>query len=291
MPKTIITHDGKFHADDVFAVSALALLEPEAKVVRTRDSKQISEGDFVVDVGGVYEPEANRFDHHQQNGAGVRGNGIPYAAFGLVWKNFGEKICGSAEVASRVEEVLVVPIDANDNGIDLSTPRFAGISLYSVSDAVRSFIPTFEEKGVSQDERFLEVSRFAKRILEREIERAKALVRGVEKVRASYASSPDKRLVVLDSDYSWKDTLAGFTEPIYVVHLQDETWRLYCVRNDPHLFVNRKDLPESWAGLRDAKLVEITGVPDAIFCHRNRFMAVAKSKEGALALANLALNF
>ncbi|MEK7088001.1 MAG: MYG1 family protein, partial [Patescibacteria group bacterium] len=41
--------------------------------------------------------------------------------------------------------------------------------------------------------------------------------------------------------------------------------------------------------LRDAKLAEVTGVPDAVFAHRNRFMAVARSKEGAIALAKLAL--
>ena len=290
MQKTIVTHDGKFHADDVFAVSALGLLEPDALIVRTRNPERIAKGDYVVDVGGVYEPEANRFDHHQPAGAGARGNNIPYAAFGLVWKKFGEQICGSAEVASRVEAVLVAPIDANDNGVDLSTQRYQGVSSYAVPDAVRSFLPTFEEKGVSLDERFAEVSRFAKRILEREIERANAVVNGIGQVRVSYESAIDKRLVVLDNDYSWKDTLAGLPEPIYVVHPQDDAWRLYCVRTDPHLFLNRKDLPESWAGLRDEALAKITGVSGAIFVHRNRFMAVASTKEAAIALAQKALS-
>jgi uncharacterized UPF0160 family protein len=48
--------------------------------------------------------------------------------------------------------------------------------------------------------------------------------------------------------------------------------------------------PDSWAGKRDAELVKATGVADAIFCHNNRFMMVAGSKEGALALAELALS-
>lgn len=289
MQKTIVTHDGKFHADEVFAVSALKLLEPDALLVRTRNLERIAKGDYVVDVGGVYEPAINRFDHHQQAGAGVRGNGIPYAAFGLVWKKFGEQICGSADIALRVEIVLVAPIDANDNGVDLSTPKYEGVSPYAIPDAVRSFIPTFEEKEVSLDTRFTEVSRFAKQILEREIERARALVNGIGQVRLAYETAMDKRLIVMDGDYSWKDTLAGLPEPIYVVHPQDDTWRLYCVRTDPHLFVNRKDLPESWAGLRDEALAKVTGVPGAVFVHRNRFMAVVKSKEGALALAQKAL--
>jgi len=48
-------------------------------------------------------------------------------------------------------------------------------------------------------------------------------------------------------------------------------------------------LPAEWAGLRDAELARVTGVADAVFCHRNRFMAVARTKEGAVALAKLAL--
>ena len=50
-----------------------------------------------------------------------------------------------------------------------------------------------------------------------------------------------------------------------------------------------KDLPESWAGLRDQELINATGVSDAVFVHRNRFMAVAKNKQGAVRLAELAL--
>ena len=61
------------------------------------------------------------------------------------------------------------------------------------------------------------------------------------------------------------------------------------VRDNPHQFKNRKDLPAEWAGLRDAELARVTGVADAVFCHRNRFMAVARTKEGAVALAKLAL--
>jgi uncharacterized UPF0160 family protein len=54
-------------------------------------------------------------------------------------------------------------------------------------------------------------------------------------------------------------------------------------------FDARADLPASWAGLRDADLAAVTGVPDATFCHNGRFIAAAKSYEGIRALARLAL--
>jgi len=47
--------------------------------------------------------------------------------------------------------------------------------------------------------------------------------------------------------------------------------------------------PESWAGKNGKELAEITGVEDAIFCHNARFICSAKSKEGAMKLAQMAL--
>lgn len=301
MGKTIVTHDGRFHADDVFAVAALLLVIPSANILRTRDEARIGRADIVVDVGGVSDTETNRFDHHQIGGAGERANGlpaasdsaaqagIPYAAFGLVWKKFGERLSGNAAVAARVEEVLVTPIDANDSGIDLSLPTRADIFPYELVDAVRAYIPTWLEKDADIDRAFVEAVACAQRIIEREIKRAEAVVAGKREVETLYRASSDKRIIVLPEDYSWKDTFARFPEPLYVVHPQNGTWRLYCVRDNPHQFVNRKDLPEAWAGLRDAEFAKATSVADAIFCHRNRFMAVAKTKEGAIALAKLAL--
>lgn len=287
--KTIVTHDGKFHADDVFAVAALLLLLPTATVVRTREEKLIAAADFVVDIGGVCDAERNRFDHHQVGGAGVRPSTIPYAAFGLVWRCYGAQLSGSEEAAFLVDEVLATPVDANDNGVDLAAPADAGLASYTIADAVRAFNPTWLEKDADRDEAFSEAVAFARKIVAREIERARATEAGAEQVERAYAASGDKRLVILDEDFSWKDTLARFSELLFVVHPQNGSWRLYSVRDNPHLFKNRKDLPEPWAGLRDKELSRATGVPDAVFCHRNRFMAVAQTKEGAIALAKLAL--
>ncbi|WP_334169494.1 MYG1 family protein, partial [Timonella senegalensis] len=61
----IATHNGKFHADDVFGVALLKQLYPDAQVVRSRDPKVLDQADIVLDVGGVYDVEARRFDHHQ----------------------------------------------------------------------------------------------------------------------------------------------------------------------------------------------------------------------------------
>lgn len=54
-------------------------------------------------------------------------------------------------------------------------------------------------------------------------------------------------------------------------------------------FVPRCPLPEAWAGLRDEALALVSGVEDAIFCHRARFIASALSLEGAQKMVALAL--
>jgi uncharacterized UPF0160 family protein len=41
--------------------------------------------------------------------------------------------------------------------------------------------------------------------------------------------------------------------------------------------------------LKDEELQKISGVSDATFCHRGLFLAGAKSKEGAIKLAEIAL--
>lgn len=313
MPKTIVTHDGTFHADDVCAVAALLLyLKGGAEVTRTRDTDAIAAADFVMDVGNVYDETQNRFDHHQPEGAGGRANGIPYAAFGLVWKKFGAEIAGSKAAAERVDATLVAPIDANDNGVALFSRTISGIYPYELSGVVKAFTPAWDE-APDLDRRFLEAVAVAKKILTREVVRTRAALRAEQLILSAYRDALDKRLIVLDENYPWKEMLARCPEPLYVVHPvssqepevpagsppatrtsngvhpQEREWYVESVRDNPALFVNRKELPAAWAGLRDSELAKVTGVPDAVFCHRNRFMAAARSKQGAIALAKLAL--
>src|SRR3989344_2504806 len=99
LTKKLITHNGSFHTDDIFAAATLSvLLERKGEtyeIIRTRDEEIIKTGDYVFDVGGIYDKEKNRFDHHQVGGAGKSESGIEYSSFGLVWEKFGEEFCNS----------------------------------------------------------------------------------------------------------------------------------------------------------------------------------------------------
>lgn len=286
----IVTHDDRFHADDVCAMATLiiALGDQITEVVRTRDEQIIQSADIVFDVGNVYDPTSNRFDHHQVEGAGTRENGVPYASFGLVWKKWGEHICGSQVVADMVDQKIVQPIDAHDNGYAFVEYLYDDVREYSINSICASFGATWKEQD-RYDEAFMEVVHVLEKIIRREIKNAQDKAEAIPLVEAMYERAQDKRIVVLDEYYPWSDTLQKYTEILYVIspNKQKTIWRINATQDS--LFVNRKDLPQEWAGLRDADLVRVSGVEGAIFCHRKLFMAAATTKESALLLAKKAI--
>lgn len=292
--KKIVTHNGDFHADDVFAVATLELfLKGKTEVIRTRDEEIIKSADFVVDVGGKYDPEKNLFDHHQIGGPGVRGNGITYSSFGLVWKKFGGEICGSEIVALRIDKNLVAPIDALDNGEGEFTPIKSDIFQYDISDTIASLNPTWKEK-LDRNKMFAKAVSLAKIILKREIKTAKDNLKGEKNVEKAYKKAPDKRIIILEESLPYgiyEEVLKNYSEPLFVVAPNsDGVWRVKAIRGNSHTFKLKKSLPESWAGKTNEDLVKATGVSDAIFCHTKLFIATAKSREGAIQLAKLAVD-
>ncbi len=292
MVKKIVTHNGSFHADDLFSVALLLLIFPEAEVVRTRDQKEIDEADLVLDVGVTYDPDKKRFDHHQKGGAGKRENSVPYASFGLIWKHFGLELTKNKDAWEYVDLKLVQPIDANDNGFALSEPIMKSVSEYSLQRLTFLFQPTWKEEGsVNMDEIFFSAIPQVKKIIQREIEVADQIVEGWKKVEETYHASEDKQVIVLDRPYPWKSVITLYPEPLFVIYHKknEDRWHVRSVPESERSFRNRKNLPQSWAGLRDEALQKETGVKDALFCHNNLFFCIAGSKEGALDLVSKAI--
>lgn len=63
---SIITHNGKFHTDDVFACAILKYIFDDINIIRTRDESIINDSDsYIIDVGGEYDG-VKKFDHHQK---------------------------------------------------------------------------------------------------------------------------------------------------------------------------------------------------------------------------------
>lgn len=300
--KKLITHHGSFHADDIFAAATLSLfLEKRGEdfeIIRTRDSELINKGDFVFDIGGIYDEKTNRFDHHQKGGAGKRENGIEYSSFGLVWKRFGMELCeNDMNVWNMIDVKIVAPIDAVDNGIDIIIPKFKNIIPYGGEQPFLIFSPTWQENEEDINNIFKNKVEDVIKILRREIQVAKADSLGKKIIEDSYKRSDNKKIIILENNfprYLYQKTLSSFEEPMYVIYpnRKKDSWKVEAVQKSPETMESRKLFSENWRGLldNDPRLKEITGVPDVIFCHKNGFLITVISKEGAKKLAQIALN-
>jgi uncharacterized UPF0160 family protein len=139
---------------------------------------------------------------------------------------------------------------------------------------------------------FLKMMEWAKEILLREIFKTNDTVSAKEKVIEAYNKAEDKRIIILDKTYPAQEILRDFPEPLFIVRfLQDGKWGVKTISKDSHGFENKKDLPAPWAGLDGEELQRVSGVKDAVFCHKNLFIGAAESKEGALEMARLALEY
>ena len=292
-PIRVGTHSGSFHADEVFALAALRLAHNAIGIIRTRDADALAQCDLRIDVGRKYDPATGDFDHHQGD-AGERPNGIRYASFGLVWREIGPQLCGSESIAEELDNALVAPIDAGDNGQELITEAvFDGVSPYHLGRLISSYGPSWDDpdRDAAEQAGFGEALMLADGILRREIAAAQARARATGLVRKAIEDAADPRIVEFDRGLPWKSVVMNEApEALVVIYPRTTDWGVQAVPADTGSFDNRKDFPEAWAGLEGAELQAATGVPDANFCHIGRFMAVAGSREGALALAKLAVD-
>ena len=292
----VATHNGTFHADEVFAIAALGLLPEPMEVIRTRDPELLAGADLRVDVGFRYEPAAGDFDHHQREFDEVRPNGVGYASFGLVWREFGARICdGDEEVAAVVEETLVQSVDANDTGQRITESLIEGVRPMSVNGVVGGFNARWDEDLTAAEERarFDAAVELAAGIIAREVASAASGRRAVRIVRdaiAAAAESGDARIVTLPDNVPWKQVVVTEApEALLVIYPKRQGFGVETVPVALGTFDNRLDLPAEWAGLENDDLARVTGVDDALFCHAKRFLAVARSREGVERLAELAL--
>jgi uncharacterized UPF0160 family protein len=317
-PTLIATHSGSFHADDVFGVAVLAALHPEHRLVRTRKPEEIAPADFVVDVGGVWDAARGRFDHHQRGFGGARtrteadGSIAPaegYASAGLVWREFGlayvRQVAATmgvtldeaavADVANDVDSSLVRYLDLVDTGAAEVAPGIVGLS--SLLSLLNS---TWLEEGpldaaaraTLQTQRFEEGMAIVRRFLDRFVLRRIGQVLAADKVRAAPRLFEGRVLHLADGGLPWTRVVVDEMPEVLLVVYPEPSSGQHQLRTVPQThgsFASRIDLPQAWSGLREGQLAQAIGVPDAVFCHTNLFIAGARSLEGALTMARMAL--
>ncbi len=318
---TIATHSGTFHADDVFGVGILMGVFPSHTLVRTRDKALIEAADCVVDVGGVWDAATGRFDHHQRGFTGARPArpsseldgatvpGVGYASAGLVWAAHGTAYVQAwaaaqghslddqavQDVVRTIDHSLVQYLDIVDTGQGDVAPGIFGLS------ALIAQLNThwLEEQGLSLaakaallERRFREAIAITRTFVDRAISKKVAQIRAMDTVRQAPRLLNGQVLHLREGGMPWTRVVVDeMPEVLFVVYPDSDgnQYQIKTVPVEPGSFDTRKDLPAPWAGLRDQELAAVTGVPDSVFCHLNLFIGGARSFDGALKLAELAL--
>ncbi|MCA9568148.1 MAG: MYG1 family protein [Myxococcales bacterium] len=276
MALSIATHDGPFHADDVMAVALLkTFVDPEATVDRSRDPARWDAADVVVDVGGVFDAEARRFDHHQAAYTGSR------SSAGMVLDWLEPRL--EPSLARSLREGVVDYLDDVDNGRLAPDPRVPCfpriVSALAETGETREELDRAFARAVDVGRAFLEGLVAG----DRRVREAEAIV----VTAMDEARDAGRNVLFLDDYVSWKAPYfahGGEGHPTSFVLFPglDGSWRIVAIPPVEGSFAQKQPLPEAWAGLTDADLEAVTGIPGAVFCHRNRFIAVFKTREGAL---------
>lgn len=278
------THSGKFHADDVFSSALLLYLNPQITITRGNRVPEEYDG-IVFDIG------RGRYDHHQRDSR-VRENGVPYAAFGLLWEELGGEILGET-LAQRFDEEFVQPLDNNDNTGEKN----------ELASLIGNFNPVWDETeaadGVTEEERdrglsvgFLRAVQVAGMVLENKFARYRADARADEKINQVLAMQEtqggDARILVLPEFVPCQKQLKE-TDIAFVIFPSNRGG--YCIQpqKKPDSMNYKCSFPKQWLGLENEELQKATGLASAGFCHKGGFLMTVGDEADAIRACEISL--
>lgn len=272
--KTAVTHAGSFHADDVFSAAFLRILNPYLTVKRVLSVEGINDDDetIIFDIGG------GRYDHHQCN-AEVRENGVKYAAFGLLWRDYGNLLISEKGV-KYIDETFIQKIDHADNfGGDSEMCRIVG-----------AMNPTWDEpRDINiMYGCFMEAVDWAQKVLKRIIKEYNSAERAMVSVEDALNDS-DGDVVVLSKNMPWDRILIPSTARfvVYPSNRGEYNAQVVPVKLGEH--TAKLDFPKEWGGLRNEKLEDVSGIEGLLFCHSSLFLCAADTKQAAIAACRKAI--
>lgn len=288
-----VTHSGVFHADEVMATVILKQLFDEVTVIRSREQKDFDRADIVYDVGG------GEFDHHSDRKE-YRDNDVPYAACGLIWREYGPKLIKKLspglsqdridEVFDNIDTSLMQCIDAIDNGHILD---MGDVHIATINQLVKGFNPTWNS-NLDSNEQFMKAVDFCTPVLLNALNGSISAIEAEKLVKTSVEEREAENILILERFCPWQRHLNRYDEDgniIYVI-FKDliNGYRIQAVPEQDSR-VSKKPFPREWAGKDPSVINELVEIDDAIFVHPAGFIAGVGSLHSALKMAELALVF
>jgi uncharacterized UPF0160 family protein len=224
----IVTHDGKFHSDEVIAMWLLRWIYRNHVIIRTRDPDIIQQANIVVDVGGVHDPLRDRFDHHQSTfNLTFPGSVIPLSSAGLVWLKYGKQLIRdhfgpilgisltNVQVDTAYTELyhsIIKEIDGNDNGVPQYTSDGRMKFNYNMNLTLIGIITAHNGRNVSDhDDQYRRFKRAVdicdqilvriEKCLDKIVRYDTDLIRTQQTIEESLTIDPTGSILVIDGKY------------------------------------------------------------------------------------------
>ncbi len=275
--RSLGTHNGTFHADEVTAAALLIhydLVDKE-KIIRTRDKNILDQCTFVCDVGGEFDVKRKKFDHHQVSYQG------DLSSAGMIWAYLRDEGIVDQSTYVFLNHSLIQGVDAHDNG---RVTLEAGIC--SFSQVISNFVPIqYDASEDEQNKSFQSALEFVLGHLSRALDRFSYIKQCEDIVKS--AMSNGREFLLFEKSMPWMDVffdLGGEAHPAqFIVMPSGNHWKLKGVppTSQDRMKV-RTPLPNEWAGLLDEDLKRVSGISGAVFCHKGLFISVWETKEDAL---------
>lgn len=289
----LATHAGVFHADEVVATVILKKIFGNVTVCRTFKvpTETISDNVIIYDIGG------GKYDHHQKGGNGLRDNGVPYAAAGLIWQAYGLKLlannnsCNPELVWDYIDKEIIQGIDAVDNG-KMPRVNYPTHSL-SLSQIISAFNPNWDSEE-DTDIAFARAVEFAECVFDRFWAKAESKAKAKSIVETAIEQAVD-HIMVLEKFVPWEGAVfssenskaATIYFAVFPSNRGGYNWK--CVPDAVGSFGQRCPVPTEWRGLQGFELQKLTGVKTAIFCHPAGFIGGAETLEDTIKMARIAI--
>ena len=245
----------------MFSAALLRILFPEIEIIRGFVIPEDFDG-LVFDIG------LGAFDHHQEEKE-VRENGCPYAAFGLLWREFGTRLLNEEE-ALLFDESFIQPLDYSDNtGEPCDLARRISI-----------FNPSWDEEG-DADEFFFRAVDIAQAILERQLVYAK----GREKANLMLEEAMEhmeNHILILPRFIPWKKYLVDSEVYFAIFPSERGGYNAQPAIEDAEEEIFKVPFPQEWWGKPKEELQKISGIETLTFCHATGFLLAADTLEDAV---------
>lgn len=323
----IITHNSRFHADEVCAYTMLRKLYKninpigEITLTRTRDENVIVSGDIVIDVGQTFDPIKFRFDHHQttfNNHYFLTDFEVPLSSCGLIYQYFGDLYLSHVykdlfsynslstekqlELLRNIYRRVILEIDAGDNGIEVFEKKqgFGGAGNSFLASLVNQLNTEDTNNYEAQMENFQRASELAEKVLDIQFEsnikyfmNFTPQYEHISELMKTREQQHSSREVIIDTENC---NLARTCVLQYEYKNPDKpklSYMVYCQKeNDWRVKTigNKPFESRKLLAKEDDILTRMSNPEEFVFLHKNRFLACAKTHESIMEIVQISLD-